>query len=201
VNRWSGPFEGVCDLSSIFCAYILRFSGDFLLCLLGTLMSVPSGAVNMDVEVPTDTGKTSPVRAPGDVAYGSHPPGTAPAGPPDSMNWSSAADHAPTSGQSAAGSMQVDPGATGDVSGQPLLVPVAAAAPPVPVVRKGRDAKEGPLQKLTVELIKTYRHINYVCAFFFSDVESVDASIVGLLHEEAKEGTAKRPTAQREEIQ
>lgn len=45
-------------------------------------------------------------------------------------------------------------------SGAPIVVPLAGPAPP-PVIQ-ARDPTLAPVRKLTVDLIKTYRHINYV---------------------------------------
>lgn len=133
-----------------------------------TMTTVPSDPVHMDVEVPSQqytlassafgTGAPPSMEAGsgGVTNFGTAPPGAAPTGPSDTMSWTADAAAAPAA---AGNSMQVDPAVPTDSTGQPLLVPVAAGAP---LVHGVRNAKDGPTQKLTVDLIKTYRHINYV---------------------------------------
>ena len=160
------------------------------------------GEAQMEVDA---TGQTAagfggqdpfPTATAGSAPQYTAPPGAA-AAPSDGMAWTA---EQPQGSQY----MQVDgvgtqPNQTAypasDQSGAPIVVPLAGPAPP-PVIQ-ARDPALAPVRKLTVDLIKTYRHINYVRIRFVCMFRA-HLLLLGVLLEEAKEGAGRsRPKSKR----
>jgi hypothetical protein len=127
----------------------------------GQQYQIPSSAFD-SAPGPTDGGGSLPPPA---SFFGSAPPGAAPAGSaPDGMSWTGT-DAAAAAAAQPNTLMQVDAAVAPTDAGQAASAPLAAGAP---LLRTMRNPREGPLQKLTAELIKTYRHINYVRSVCFA---------------------------------